>query len=41
MHDVLSPDILMGCSKCGKQFLAHKDQKIQQLYWVCTNLWGA
>ena len=37
MHDDLSPDILIRCSKCGKQFLAHKDQVIQQLYWVCTH----
>jgi len=37
MHDGLSPDILIRCGKCGKQFLAHKDQVILQLYWVCTD----
>ena len=37
MNNGFSPDILIRCSKCERQFLAHKDQVIQQLYWVCTN----
>jgi hypothetical protein len=31
------PDILIRCSRCEKQFPAHKDQVVEQLYWVCTH----
>lgn len=32
-----NPDILIKCDRCGKEFLAHKDQVVEQLYWVCTH----
>jgi DNA-directed RNA polymerase subunit RPC12/RpoP len=32
-----TPDITIKCSNCGNRFVAHKDQVVEQLYWVCTH----
>ena len=37
MSNAQNPDVLIRCSRCGKKFSAHKDQVVQQLYWVCTH----
>ena len=37
MSKTQTPAIQIWCDRCGLKFLAHKDQVVQQLHWVCTH----